>query len=119
MVIGGVYNNNLQIHRLERDSQKFSTQQEPQDIISTKNPAFRPCDVRFGPDGAIYFADWYNVIVGHYQASYRHPDRDTVHGRIWRVTRKDRALVQPPKLSGATVPELLEQLDSPERWVSY
>jgi putative heme-binding domain-containing protein len=119
VVIGGVYNNNLQIHRLERDSQKFSTQQEPQDIISTKNPAFRPCDVRFGPDGAIYFADWYNVIVGHYQASYRHPDRDTVHGRIWRVTRKDRALVQPPKLSGATVPELLEQLDSPERWVSY
>jgi putative heme-binding domain-containing protein len=119
VVIGGVYNNSLQIHRLERDNQKFSSTQESEDIISTKNRAFRPCDVRFGPDGAIYFADWYNVIVGHYQASYRHPDRDTVHGRIWRVTRKDRALVQPPKLAGAPLSELLEQLDSPERWVRY
>ena len=119
VIIGGVYNNSLQIHRLERDNQRFSSQQEPENIISTTNRAFRPCDVRLGPDGAIYFADWYNVIVGHYQASYRHPDRDTVHGRIWRVTRKDRALVQPPKLAGASVSELLEQLDSPERWVQY
>lgn len=119
VVIGGVYNNSLQIHRMELDNQRFSTQQTQENIISTKNSAFRPCDVRLGPDGAIYFADWYNVIVGHYQASYRHPDRDTAHGRIWRVTRKDRALVQPPALAGASVSELLEQLDSPERWVRY
>ena len=41
-----------------------------------------------GPDGAIYIADWYNPIIGHYQASFRHPDRDKAHGRIWRVTAK-------------------------------
>ncbi|MEK0446471.1 MAG: hypothetical protein RLZZ399_1792 [Verrucomicrobiota bacterium] len=118
VVIGGVYNNTLQIHQLERDGEKFSTRQLP-NLISTTNRAFRPCDVRFGPDGAIYFADWYNVIVGHYQASYRHPDRDLVHGRIWRVKRKDRALVEAPKLAGASVPELLNHLGSSERWVRY
>jgi putative heme-binding domain-containing protein len=118
VVIGGVYNNSLQIHSLVRDESGFKTVQLP-NIISTKNRAFRPCDVRMGPDGAIYFADWYNVIVGHYQASYRHPDRDLVHGRIWRVIRKDRPLVQAPRLEGLGPKAWLEHVDSPERWVRY
>jgi putative heme-binding domain-containing protein len=118
VVIGGVYNNSLQIHSLVRDGSGFKTTQLP-NIINTKNPAFRPCDIRMGPDGAIYFADWYNVIVGHYQASYRHPDRDLVHGRIWRVTRKDRPVVKAPRLEGLSPAQLLEHVDSPERWVRY
>src|SRR5690606_19294564 len=79
----------------------------------------RPIEVRMGPDGALYVADWYNPIIGHYQASYRHPDRDKEHGRIWRVTVKDRPLVKPSSLADATVSGLLDQLDSPERWVKY
>jgi len=43
-------------------------------------------DIRIGPDGAIYIADWFNPIIGHYQASFRHPDRDKTHGRIWLHT---------------------------------
>jgi HEAT repeat protein len=72
-----------------------------------------------GPDGALYVADWYNPIIGHYQASYRHPDRDKEHGRIWRVTAKDRPLVKPRQAGRAGVSGLLDQLDSPERWAKY
>jgi putative heme-binding domain-containing protein len=72
-----------------------------------------------GPDGAIYVTDWYNPIIGHYQASYRHPDRDKEHGRIWRVTWKNSPSVKPASLANASVPELLEQLDSKERWSWY
>lgn len=118
VVIGGVYDNTLQLHRFGlKDGAHWS--RHDINIIQTKNKAFRPCDVRLGPDGAVYFADWYNLIVGHYQASYRHPDRDLVHGRIWRVVRKDRPLIQPAALAGASLTTLFEQLDSPERWAKY
>ena len=70
-----------------------------------------------GPDGAIYIADWYNPIIGHYQASFRHPDRDKAHGRIWRVTAKDRPAVKAPNLTVMTTAQLLDQLKSGERWV--
>jgi len=118
VVIGGVYDNTLQLHQFGCKDGTYWSQHDI-NIIQTKNKSFRPCDVRLGPDGAVYFADWYNLIVGHYQASYRHPDRDLVHGRIWRVVRKDRPLVQPAELAGVKLTALLEQLDSPERWASY
>lgn len=118
VVIGGVYDNTLQLHRLELKDGTWWSRHDV-NLIQTRNKAFRPCDVRIGPDGAVYFADWYNLIVGHYQASYRHPDRDLVHGRVWRVVRKDRPLVRPAVLAGAGLTTLLEQLDSPERWAGY
>ena len=118
VVISGVYDNTLQLHQFGLRDGAFWSRHDI-NIIQTKNKAFRPCDVRLGPDGAVYFADWYNLIVGHYQASYRHPDRDLVHGRIWRVVRKGRPLVQPAALAGASLTTLFEQLDSPERWAKY
>ncbi|MBI4623001.1 MAG: c-type cytochrome, partial [Verrucomicrobia bacterium] len=118
LVIGGVYDNTLQLHRFGLKDGAYWSQHDI-NIIQTKNKAFRPCDVRLGPDGAVYFADWYNLIVGHYQASYRHPDRDLVHGRIWRVVRKGRPLAQPASLAGASLATLFGQLDSPERWAQY
>ena len=118
VVIGGVYDNTLQLHQFGLKDGAYWSRHDI-NIIQTKNKAFRPCDVRLGPDGAVYFADWYNLIVGHYQASYRHPDRDLVHGRIWRVVRKGRPLVQPAAFAGASLTTLLEQLDSPERWAKY
>ncbi len=119
-VIGGYYGNTLEQHALTYDKKTglYSTELLP-NIIETKNNVFRPIEVRSGPDGALYVADWYNPIIGHYQASYRHPDRDKEHGRIWRVTAKGRPLVKPSSLAGATLSDLLEQLDSPERWVKY
>ncbi|MCB1237495.1 MAG: HEAT repeat domain-containing protein, partial [Verrucomicrobiae bacterium] len=118
VLIGGYYANLLEWHRLNYADGLFSTELLP-NIIETKNNVFRPVEVRVGPDGAIYVVDWYNPIIGHYQASYRHPDRDKAHGRVWRVTYKGRPLVKPAKLADAGIGELLEQLDSPERWAKY
>ena len=65
-------------------------------IISTNN-AFRPVEIRMGPDGAIYIADWYNPLIGHMQYHFRDPGRDFTHGRIWRITFKDRPLAKRPE----------------------
>jgi putative heme-binding domain-containing protein len=118
VIIGGYYGNTLEQHELTLTDGVYESKLLP-NIIETTNNVFRPVEIRNGPDGAIYVADWYNPIIGHYQASYRHPDRDKEHGRIWRVRRTDRDLVRPPKLGDMSIPELLEQLNSPERWVKY
>jgi putative heme-binding domain-containing protein len=68
-----------------------------------------------GPDGAIYLADWFNPIIGHYQASLRHPDRDKTHGRIWRITAKGRPLHKQPALAKMSADQLCGQLADPVR----
>ena len=118
MIIGGYYANVLEQHELKLENGMFKSTQLPS-IIKSRSTVFRPIEVRMGPDGAMYVLDWYNPIIGHYQASYRHPDRDKEHGRIWRVTWKGGPKITPARLAGASVPELLEQLDSKERWAWY
>ena len=118
MIIGGYYANVLEQHELKQEGGMFKSTQLPS-IIQSRSTLFRPIEVRMGPDGALYVTDWYNPIIGHYQASYRHPDRDKEHGRIWRITWKGGPKVSPARLAGAKVSEWLEQLDSKERWAWY
>ncbi len=92
---------------------------EQAELIKTKHVAFRPIDVKMGPDGAIYIADWYNPIIQHGEVDFRDPRRDHTRGRIWRVTAKGRPLVARPKLVGASTDELLEALKAPEDWTRH
>jgi len=101
--------------KLKDDGSTFASREQVE-VIKSNHPAFRPIDVKMGPDGALYIADWYNPIIQHGEVDFRDPRRDHTHGRIWRVTAKGRDLVKKPKLVDATVPELLEQLKAPEQW---
>jgi putative heme-binding domain-containing protein len=83
---------------------------EVSDLLRTTNVTFRPIDVKLGPDGALYVADWSNPIIQHGEVDFRDPRRDHEHGRIWRITAKDRPLVPRPKLVGVSNRELLDQL---------
>ncbi len=117
-VIAGFMASKVEMHRILDDGSGFRTEQMPT-LLRSSNNAFRPVDVSQGPDGAIYVADFYNPIIGHYQASYRDPKRDKTHGRIWRISAKGRPAIQQPDLAGMDAPALLEQLGSPERWTRY
>ncbi len=61
---------------------------EEPDFLVSEDPWFRPVDLQLGPDGALYIADFYNKIIGHYEVPLNHPGRDRERGRIWRVAKK-------------------------------
>ncbi|MBT4276730.1 MAG: dehydrogenase, partial [Verrucomicrobia bacterium] len=61
---------------------------EMPDLLKTTDPWFRPVDLQLGPDGALYIADFYNRIIGHYEVPLKHPGRDRERGRIWKLTYK-------------------------------
>ncbi len=100
---------------LEEQGGGFVTKEMP-DVLRTTNVTFRPIDVKFGPDGALYIADWSNPIIQHGEVDFRDPRRDHEHGRIWRVTAKNRPLLKKPKLVDAKNSKLLDQLLSPNNF---
>ena len=88
-------------------------------LISSRHPNFRPVDCKIGPDGALYIADWYNSIINHAKHDFRDPRRDHQHGRVWRITAKDRPLVKKPELLNADIATLLNHLKSPDNWTRH
>ena len=74
-MIGGYFGAVVELHQLHDQGAGFVSSQLPK-LVRSNHDAFRPVDVSVGPDGAIYLADWYNPIIGHYQASYADPRRD-------------------------------------------
>ncbi|MBY0514710.1 MAG: HEAT repeat domain-containing protein [Gemmataceae bacterium] len=89
-----------------------ATAAEP--LLKSADPNFRPVDIAFGPDGALYLTDWYNPIINYLVYSLRDPNRDATRGRIWRITAKGRPLAPRPRIAGAPVREVVELLKSPE-----
>ncbi len=100
-------------HRVEEEGTGFTTEHR-QDLIRSDDPNFRPVDMEFAPDGSLYLVDWHNVLIGHMQHNARDPLRDHAHGRIYRITYPARPLVDPVRVDGASVTELLDNLTLPE-----
>ncbi|MGA0134532.1 MAG: DUF7133 domain-containing protein, partial [Opitutales bacterium] len=117
-LIGGYFGNTVDLHRFVDDGAGFKTERIVSPVVSSSK-AFRPVDVSVGPDGALYACDWFNAVIGHYQASYADPRRDRSHGRIWRITAKGLSSVKQPDLVSMSEAGLFAQLGSAERWTRY
>lgn len=85
------------------------------DFLSSSHRAFRPIDIKMGPDGAVYIADWYNPIIQHGEVDFRDKRRDHTRGRIWRITFKNRPLIEKKNFSTASIEQIINNLTSKER----
>jgi putative heme-binding domain-containing protein len=113
---GSAITNDFRGHRVCRftltDEGSGYISREQQEVISSDHVAFRPVDVKQGPDGAIYIADWYNPIIQHGEVDFRDERRDHTHGRIWRVTWTGAEQQSPESIADASNQELFESLRS-------
>lgn len=113
---------NVVTNRVHRDVPQWrgSTPwiQKPEDFLVCDDWWFHPVDLQIGPDGALYIADFYNCIIGHYEVDLYHPRRDRFRGRIWRVVWKGldgQAATPGPALALNELPtaKLFDKLSDP------
>ena len=118
-----LYNNTIGFHgikqhRVHPEGSGFAGE-EIEPLLTSTDINFRPVDMQFGPDGALYIVDWFNPLVGHMQYSLRDARRDKTHGRIWRITHEGSPLLTPPDIAGRPIGELLDLLKTYEDQVRY
>ena len=101
--------NNIDSYTLEEQASGYVSTLG-KDILQSTHVSFRPIDMVMGPDGALYIGDWYSPIIQHGEVDFRDERRDHVHGRIWRVTAKDRPLVKK-----VNIPKLTTEDTTPSR----
>ena len=84
MFIGNPVTNRINQDTIEWRGSTPKAIEQP-DFLISDDSWFRPVDLKLGPDGALYVADFYNRIIGHYEVPLTHPGRDRTSGRIWRI----------------------------------
>ena len=82
IVVGMALTSRVMASKVARDTSSFQTADIETSVLSS-NRWFRPVDMKTGPDGAIYFADWCDSRLSHLDP------RDTwdkESGRIYRLS---------------------------------
>ncbi|QDU62375.1 Cytochrome c [Planctomycetes bacterium Pan216] len=82
-------------------------------LVESKDQWFRPVDIKAGPDGAVYLADWYDTRLTHVDP------RDTwdrARGRIYRIRDAKKKAYPKVDLGSKSSEELVRTLSHPNKW---
>ncbi|MEP7109784.1 MAG: PVC-type heme-binding CxxCH protein [Ferruginibacter sp.] len=105
--------NYVQLTRFEPDGSTFGTVDEER-ILETNDKWFRPVDIKAGPDGAVYLADWSDSRLSHIDP------RDTWDknsGRIYSLkSKKDEVILPPFDLNKFSNDQLIKLLEHTNKW---
>ena len=116
------------VHRevLEPDGVSFKSHraqsEEKSEFLASTDNWFRPTQIKTGPDGALYIADMYRLIIEHPEwipaAMQSRVDLRTGHdrGRIWRVVPKGTKPHPTPQLGKMSTSQLVGALDHLNGW---
>jgi putative membrane-bound dehydrogenase-like protein len=106
----------LPLAELSQRGSTFATRDTDAVVRATDaQPHFRPVDIKHGPDGAIYVADWYDSQVNHYRNHEGQISKED--GRIYRVRGADtKPGYAPFDLTKQSSQALVELLRGNNRW---
>ncbi|HKQ37412.1 MAG TPA: PVC-type heme-binding CxxCH protein [Verrucomicrobiae bacterium] len=116
------------VHRevLEEDGVSFHSHraddEQQSEFLASEDNWFRPTMMRTGPDGALYIADMYRLVLEHpewitkdIQARLDLRAGDNM-GRIYRVYPEGATLRKIPRLDKLDTSGLVQAMDSPNGW---
>ncbi len=95
-------------------------------FLSARDAWVAPVQVKVGPDGAIWVSDFYTLVAQHNPTpenmmgccktgagqAYETPNRDRLHGRMYRIAYDSARAASPMRLDNATPPQLLRALSN-------
>jgi putative membrane-bound dehydrogenase-like protein len=99
-----------------------ATSETNSEFLASSDTWCRPVMVKTGPDGALYFADMYRLVIEHpeyFPDELKHrPDLRAGEdkGRIYRISPVDAKLRPIPRLDQLGTSDLVAVLDSPNGW---
>lgn len=89
-------------------------------FLASLDDWFAPIQAKVGPDGALWIADWYNLIIQHNPTpagfevgegnAYETEHRDVDHARIYRIAYKGAEEREIPNLANASPSEIVATL---------
>ncbi len=112
IIVGMALTNRVQASRFVPDGSTLRTV-DTDSLVTTPDRGFRPVDMKAGPDGAVYIADWCDIRMNHVQPV------DTWNkscGRIWRLQSEDYQPAAPFNLAEASNDELVALLSDERKW---
>ncbi|MGE4182883.1 MAG: PVC-type heme-binding CxxCH protein [Limisphaerales bacterium] len=88
---GRLFTHNLHGHQINQQVNRpwgsgFDTVHAGQDLLFCSDPAYVAIDLQYGPDGAVYFIDWYDRAHCHNPNAERW---DRGNGRVYRLQWDD------------------------------
>ena len=99
-----------------------SPSEEHREFLASSDPWFRPTMTKTGPDGALYIADMYRLVIEHpewipqdVQQRMNLRSGDDL-GRIYRVYPKGKQLRKIPRLDQLSGEQLAMAIDSSNGW---
>ena len=115
---GSIVENDFRANRTVRyritDKGSGFAAKEVETLVRSTRKTYRPVDLKVGPDGAALHCRLVQRDHRPRRGRFPPPVARQAHGRIWRLTAKDRPLVERPHIHGAPVDTLLDHLKSPE-----
>ncbi len=115
---GHLFTHNLGGHQMNQQvnlrlGSGFDTVHAGQDQLFCTDPKYVAVDLQYGPDGAVYFIDWYDQQHCHNPNTERW---DRSNGRVYRL--QWQATYQPRTVNLATLDDLqlVELLDHRNHW---